>query len=229
MIAQAPAAGTPAIGLLELLQWAGILLAMAAAVVAILLARGARAKAERATRRAREAVEQSWRLENVSGELSQQRQGADALSERVAALERGASSPSSPLVAEEPLQPLVVPGFEPAGDDVAPLPPTPLETGEALVQEPATPVEFDGRALRVSRALSALGRLTRTADGRWLLFLNADVEVNHVTHAEWSKIFELRGGGAYSRYRTVTPAAVDWNASAGEGTLTERGVAEAIA
>jgi hypothetical protein len=95
---------------------------------------------------------------------------------------------------------------------------------------PGRPVEFDGADLRLSRSLSALGSLV-LEDGSGSgasVFLNEQIQIDHVAYERWSALFELRGGGPYARYRTVRPAAVDWNEEAGRGRVIARGVAEVV-
>jgi hypothetical protein len=102
-----------------------------------------------------------------------------------------------------------------------------------LSQEPVPsgrPVEFDGEDLRLSRSLSALGSLVVSDGGESgaSVFLNDQIQIDHVAYERWSTLFELRGGGPYARYRTVKPAAVEWNEEAGRGRLVSRGVAEVL-
>jgi len=234
MISQA-AAAVPAPTLLrDILTWGAIGLSLLTSVIALVLARRAGAAARAAARRKRETSEEASRFRSIAKELRQQGQVLDGLQERVVALEgalaQGGGPPARPSEEEGGLpgvENMTPPSGFVAGASGSEAPPSAPQAA-AAASEPGTPVDFDGRAVRVSRALSHLGSLHAAADGRWLLYLNPDVEVNHVAYAEWSKIFELRGA-AYARYRTLTPAAIDWNAAAGEGTMTERGVAEAIA
>jgi hypothetical protein len=91
------------------------------------------------------------------------------------------------------------------------------------------PVDFDGQLLRPSRSLAALGMLHQGGSGGpATLSLNPAVEVDHLAFDLWSALFDFTPARPYLRYRTLTPAEVQWDAVAGTGQLLRRGAAEAI-
>lgn len=80
-----------------------------------------------------------------------------------------------------------------------------------------------------SRALAAPAFLIPDeGDEASLLYLNEDVEVDHLALERWSQYFDFGAGAAYHRYRTVEPARVEWNASAERGRLVAPGKAEVL-
>lgn len=80
-----------------------------------------------------------------------------------------------------------------------------------------------------SRALAAPAFLVPDqGDEAALLYLNEDVEVDHLALERWAEYFDFGAGAAYRRYRTVEPARVEWNDSAERGRLLSPGKAEVL-
>lgn len=80
-----------------------------------------------------------------------------------------------------------------------------------------------------SRALAAPGFLVvGGADEAALLYLNEEVEIDHLAWDRWVQFFDFGGGEPYRRYRTVQPSRVEWSAAAEQGRLLSRGKAEEV-
>lgn len=119
------------------------------------------------------------------------------------------------------LPPEAASSIDPPAQPVAPEPAPRAPSGDA--------VEFDGEVLSLSRSLNALGLLERGGSGdAALLYLNPEVEVDHIVREKWASLFAFNGGRSYVRYRTVHPARVRWDEGTQTGVPVSPGVAEVI-
>jgi hypothetical protein len=87
------------------------------------------------------------------------------------------------------------------------------------------PVELYDGGVVPSRSLTPVATLVEQGSGRALLYLNEQVEIDHMALEKWSEFFDFGGGGAYARYRTDKPAVLQWDKGSSRGTLVERGTA----
>lgn len=108
---------------------------------------------------------------------------------------------------------------------------TPTPTGDERPRrgDRGRAVDLRDGSIVGSRALAAPAFLVPgEGDEAALLYLNEDVEVDHLALERWSEYFDFGAGAAYRRYRTVEPARVEWNGSAERGRLLSPGKAEVL-
>ncbi|MEJ7811623.1 MAG: hypothetical protein WKG32_14520 [Gemmatimonadaceae bacterium] len=117
-----------------------------------------------------------------------------------------------------------------AGDEVEPaaMGPGPGERDGRGTE--GRPVELNGEYLIASQSLAAFGALVPGgapgAPAR--VYVNEDVEIDHVALEKWGLYFDFQGGKPYQRYRTVKPSLVRWDEAEGRGRVIEAGVAQAV-
>lgn len=99
------------------------------------------------------------------------------------------------------------------------------EPGYSARPPAGQPVELYDGGVVPSRSLTPVATLVEQGSGRALLYLNEQVEIDHMALEKWSEFFDFRGGGAYARYRSDPPAELNWDPGAGRGTLVTRGTA----
>ena len=99
-----------------------------------------------------------------------------------------------------------------------------------LVPTPANgrPVELRDGAVVLSRSLASVAVLVEEGAGQGSLYVNDQVEIDHMALERWSTFFDFGAGKPYQRYRTERPATVAWDPVAGRGDLREPGRARSL-
>jgi hypothetical protein len=86
-------------------------------------------------------------------------------------------------------------------------------------------VDYEGGIVRASRSLSPVALLIQYSNHA-SLYINPEVDIDHLAKAKWADVFDFGSGEAYRRYRTTVPAEVAWDSASATGRVVKRGSVE---